>query len=239
MNVHIYPRSTNYIFVGVVWCVTLFTPLLLLLLCSHPYIADPSTRHLNASVNEQKNAFHKHLLHVARFLSQPRFLVLFRHVCYLTGTAQSATRGPLEPGHGRVVVCDGVMVCLSVRHAYLSGRDHTRLSVGHSTVRGSHAVFRDRLLISKPTHRQSLSSLLGSGRDGVKVDVRMQEFVDWLDKCWEEGGGSYLRPFIAVYDVSEEQQITEEVTLGSHIRLDRSCLPFRKALGTFFVSCSR
>jgi hypothetical protein len=52
--------------------------------------------------------------------------VLLRHMCWMEDVLQSAKnrtgRDSARPRNaGRVVVCDGVMVCLGSRHAYLSG----------------------------------------------------------------------------------------------------------------------
>ena len=57
-------------------------------------------------------------------------------------------------------VCDGVMVSLSSRHAFLAGRQHTKTPTYKASRRVAESSFRDRLLIPLPEHRSDISTYM-------------------------------------------------------------------------------
>jgi hypothetical protein len=118
------------------------------------------------------------------------FLVLLRHMVWMHGL--QCTPPPAAP-HTPAWVFDGVQVCLTRRHAYVSGRQHTQTPVSEAThvTRGS--AFRGRLLVPNPKHRTALRSLVHATYVACTDDI--VSLVQWLH-CDSTQGGWRLRQYI-------------------------------------------
>ena len=81
------------------------------------------------------------------------------------------------------------MVSLSSRHAFLSGRQHTKTPTHNNTRRVARSSFRDRLLIPLPEHRRALKNVLTAGPEGVLVDEDLIRFSKWLRDDNDDHGG--------------------------------------------------
>ena len=171
---------------------------------------------------------------IAADLHVRRFLVLFRHLCWLLDQRIPRNRG-VRGRDGYVqehtVVMDGTMVCLSNRHAYLAGRKHTTVPAW-STSRTKTAPFKDRLLIPDRRHRAALAALLHAapGDKGVLCNDACLSLVQWLqdESCDQDRrpmGGYFLAPYISITMFTAAGRATTALRAGlTTLKLTRECV---------------
>jgi hypothetical protein len=145
-----------------------------------------------------------------------RTLVLVRFVVWLVEQGYGPEGAPPDPSDpaasrsrtrmrsgGRILVCDGVQVNLSARHAYLSGRGHNLCPAWETTRVRVATGFRDRLLVPDPLHRQAIGQLLKAAGEGISMicSPAVRALEEWLaDES--DTGGWILKPYIPLIMVS-------------------------------------
>ena len=124
--------------------------------------------------------------------------MLLRHLCWLQEIPRNliSHHGPCGPP---VYVLDGTGVCLSSRHAYLSGRTHCLVPEWADQRKVAGTQFQGRLMIPDTSHRKALKELLAAnarGQDLVCTQA-IRSLYEWLCDSTETGGWP-LAPFAMI-----------------------------------------